>query len=237
MSEFSDLHIHALFGVDDGAKTEEDMHAIIEAAYSDGTRTFCLTPHYHPGYFGENAQSSLEVFEKLKSYCAEKHPDVKLAIGNELRYSQACVSWVAEGKCRGLNGTKRILIDFYEGEKSEVILKALHGILNSGFMPILAHAERYPALHNFSEIARLRSDGIAIQLDAASVTGGYGFGAKLRSRKLLKLGLADIVSSDAHNITSRPPQMSDCYEYIAKNYGKGYARALCCDNGLEILGF
>jgi len=50
MAHFSDLHMHALFGVDDGPKTEDDMYAVLDAAYADGTRYMCLTPHFHPGY-------------------------------------------------------------------------------------------------------------------------------------------------------------------------------------------
>ena len=29
---FADIHIHLLFGVDDGAKDEEEMHAILDVA-------------------------------------------------------------------------------------------------------------------------------------------------------------------------------------------------------------
>ena len=50
----ADIHIHLLFGVDDGAKDEDEMHAILDAAYQAGTRVLCCTPHFHPGYFGDN---------------------------------------------------------------------------------------------------------------------------------------------------------------------------------------
>ena len=49
----ADIHIHLLFGVDDGAKDEDEMHAILDAAYQAGTRVLCCTPHFHPGYFGD----------------------------------------------------------------------------------------------------------------------------------------------------------------------------------------
>lgn len=37
----ADIHIHLLFGVDDGAKDEDEMHAILDAAYQAGTRVLC----------------------------------------------------------------------------------------------------------------------------------------------------------------------------------------------------
>lgn len=62
---FSDIHIHALYGVDDGAETREEMLGIVGAAYRDGTRYMCLTPHYHPGYYGRNEERTAKAFEQL----------------------------------------------------------------------------------------------------------------------------------------------------------------------------
>ena len=39
MGGFCDLHCHILYGVDDGAQTVEDARALIDGAYSSGTRT------------------------------------------------------------------------------------------------------------------------------------------------------------------------------------------------------
>mgnify|MGYP000379279361 CR=1 FL=1 len=68
----ADIHIHLLFGVDDGAKDEDEMHAILDAAYQAGTRVFCCTPHFHPGYFGDNYDKVNAAFKRLSSY-VQKH--------------------------------------------------------------------------------------------------------------------------------------------------------------------
>ena len=73
---YSDIHIHALFGVDDGAGSEESMYAIIDAAYSDGTRHIIFTPHYHPGYYGKNEEQRDKAFGIARSYCEKKYPDL-----------------------------------------------------------------------------------------------------------------------------------------------------------------
>ena len=64
----ADIHIHLLFGVDDGAKDEDEMHAILDAAYQAGTRVLCCTPHFHPGYFGDNYDKVNAAFKRLSSY-------------------------------------------------------------------------------------------------------------------------------------------------------------------------
>ena len=63
---FTDIHIHALYGVDDGAKTEAEMQAIVDASYADGIRTLCVTPHFHPGYFGDNENHAETAYQRLR---------------------------------------------------------------------------------------------------------------------------------------------------------------------------
>ncbi len=36
---FADIHCHMIYGVDDGARTKEDMFAMFEKAYADNVRT------------------------------------------------------------------------------------------------------------------------------------------------------------------------------------------------------
>ncbi len=234
--EFADIHIHVLCGVDDGVKTEADMYAMVDAAYADGTRVMCATPHFHLGYFGDNVQKSVAAFDKLSAYVSQKYPKMRLYLGNELRYSRDCVSWLDSGQCRTLNGSRFLLVDFSEWEEEREIVRGLEKLLNAGYLPVLAHAERYQnfgrdkaALHDF------RANGVLLQIDAQSLTGGFGLNTRHRSRRLLADRLADVISSDAHNLSERPPGMSNCFAYIAKRYGEDYARALCVENGKEIL--
>ena len=101
----ADIHIHLLFGVDDGAKDEDEMHAILDAAYQAGTRVLCCTPHFHPGYFGDNYDKVNAAFKRLSSYVQKTYPDMALYLGNELRYEPECVTWLRQGVCRTVNGT------------------------------------------------------------------------------------------------------------------------------------
>ena len=41
-----DIHCHALYGVDDGAKSLEESLSMIRQAKSQGTEAVILTPHY-----------------------------------------------------------------------------------------------------------------------------------------------------------------------------------------------
>lgn len=231
---FTDIHIHALFGVDDGAKTEKEMYAIVDASYADGIRTICLTPHFHPGYFGDNRAASDRAFEQLRSYCREQYADLELFLGNELRYSKDCISWLEHGACRTIHDSRYVLVDFQATEEASDITRGAERLLNTGYIPILAHVERYRNL-DMQTIRKLRIYGILIQMDAQSVFRAFGFGPQHRCKKMLSEQLVDIVASDAHNLTSRPPILSDCYSYIARHYGTEYANAICMRNANSIL--
>lgn len=232
--EFADIHLHALYGADDGAKTEEEMQAIVDAAYADGTRVLCLTPHFHPGYFGDNVENVNTAFEKLTAYVRERHPQMQLFLGNELRYDRNCVAWLAEGLCRTLNHTRFVLVDFRSSEDCTELIHGLEKLLNAGYIPILAHAERYRNL-TIKSLRSLRDNGVVVQMDAQSVFRGYGLGAQLSCKKMLAEQAVDIVASDAHDLKARPPVLSNCYEYIAGRHGRDYATAICRDNALRIL--
>lgn len=234
---YVDIHIHALYGVDDGAKSEKEMLDILDAAYADGTRVVCLTPHFHLGYFGDNIAALYEAGKRLELISSTRYPNMQFFIGNELRYSPVCLSWLREEACLTLNGTRHVLIDFSYDEELKTIVSGLESILNSGYVPMLAHAERYLAFYkNIKALSELRDNGVIVQIDARSVFGDYGKKAEALSKKLLQKYLVDVVASDAHDIKGRPPKLSDSYEFVSKKYGKEYADALFYHNPLRLLG-
>lgn len=234
--EYADLHIHALYGVDDGAKTEADMRAMVDASYADGVRTLCVTPHYHPGYFGENREKIDVAFSALKEYVRQKYPELELYLGNELRYSRDCVSWLHGDQCHTLNGTQYVLVDFSETAEAQTISDGLERLLNAGYRPILAHAERYRALWGQIKLIRsFRENSVLLQVDAQSLLGDFGYRIQWQSRRLLGAGLVELVCSDSHDVRQRPPELSRCVQFVQKKYGTDCAQAVFHDNGVRLL--
>ncbi|MBQ1371607.1 MAG: hypothetical protein IIY70_01625 [Oscillospiraceae bacterium] len=234
MDGLADIHSHILCDVDDGAKDQEGMLAIVQMAYRNGTRFLCATPHYHPGFFGENGQKSLRVFETLKAAVSSQCPELRLALGNELRYGPAAVEWLEKGACRTLNGTNYVLVDFLQNEGTEKIIEAMHRLMNAGYRPILAHAERYEKFgRDWKSIAQIREMGVRIQLDAASIFGGWDWHSKHMSRSLLKHHVVDYIASDAHDVDHRNPDLSKAFTFVSDRYGIHFAEKLFSRNALE----
>ena len=234
MLNYTDMHIHALYGVDDGVKTEEMMLAMVDAEYQDGVRFLCLTPHYHPGYFGDNRDAVLRAYEQLCRTAEVRWPDLKLGLGNELRYDRGCLSWLRDGLCHTMNGSNYVLVDFIEDEENGRIHQALDRLLNAGYTPILAHAERYSRMKE-QDIREFRENGVLIQVDTQSLFRGFGFFIQRRCTTLLKSRLVDLAGSDAHDLSRRPPGISDFSKAIGNLCGKDYAAAICSANTAHAL--
>ena len=231
---FADIHNHSLAAVDDGARSEETMFRMVDAAYADGTRLLCLTPHFHPISFGDNRASSLESFQKLQVYAAERYPDLQLYLGNELRYGPNCDNWLKEGFCRTLGNSSLVLVDFSADAGQSLMIRGLSQLLSMGYRPVLAHAERYPNL-TAKAVQDCFRNGIQIQINAGSMFGSFGWGARIRARWLLRNRLVCMVASDAHDLQHRPPLLSKGYQLVSKLTDKDYADRIFCSNAVDLL--
>lgn len=232
---FSDIHSHILYGTDDGPKTREDMFKMVDTAYRNGIRLICATPHFHPGFFGDNRNSTEHAFDVLAEYCNDKYPDVQLFLGNELYYMNESVSWLRSGVCRTMGKTRHVLVEFDVMSSEDAIAEAVDRLLNAGFVPIIAHAERYSRL-SLGRLWALRQNGALVQVNAQSFKNHpLMLGLKKRLKMMLSEEFVDFVSTDAHGLVRRVPDMNYAYEYLINKYGKETAKNLCYTNAMQLL--
>lgn len=237
MHFYFDIHCHMLCGVDDGAKSAHEMCAMLDMAYKDGMRAICLTPHYSPYLFGNTFEASERSFAQLCRYAREKYPDLYLYIGHELGYYGGCLEALVSGECRTLAGSRYVLVDFPENAGFFEIDNAMNQLMQAGYIPILAHTERYREL--FGKLDWIESfvmQGGKIQLNAASATGVIGAGAKRQWRAIVKNGLAHLIATDGHNMTSRLPKIPPaCIRYLERHCDAEYIRDLLWNNACRII--
>ena len=208
---FFDLHTHILFGVDDGAKDEHEAHKLLRMAYEDGTRAICLTPHFSPYLFGDTSAASQLAYARLCEYAEEHFPDLELFLGHELGYYDSCLTALSDGRCRTLAGSRYLLVDFPAGVSFSVLREGLDRLLQVGYCPILAHAERYRALgHRLNWLRDFVEFGGLVQLNAGSAVGDFGKFEQKQFKKIIQADLAHFIGSDGHNTESRKPLMSVC---------------------------
>lgn len=231
--EFSDIHSHILFNTDDGPQSKEEMFSLVDKIYEEGIRHLCLTSHFHPGYYGNNTSKKNQAYETLLEYTSKKYPDLFLYPGNELHYSPDCVSWLHEGLCHTLNHSRYVLVDFPHRTAYKDVYNGLKSLLSAGYIPVLAHAERYRI--SKKQVISLKQLGVLIQLNAQAILGKSGWFEKMKTKKILSKHLADFVATDTHDLTYRPPNLKKCYQYLQMRYGKSYADHLCLNHALTLI--
>jgi protein-tyrosine phosphatase len=70
----------------------------------------------------------------------------------------------------------------------------------AGYIPVLAHPERYLFYHNnFNEYLKLKRAGCLFQLNLLSVVGYYGAAITKIAEQLLQKGMYSYVGSDVHH--------------------------------------
>jgi len=184
---------------------------------------------------------------ELKSLAKKHGIDIPVYMGNEIFYKSGIPQDVRTGLACGLNGTKYLLVEFSPGDAYSYIRDGLDEILMGGFVPVLAHAERYACLYSRSGslpfMCKLEHDridvllgmGVLFQVNANSVTGGF---ARLESnvtRKLLYEEIPAFIGTDAHNDTTRVPRILDCAKYLYKKCAKAYADEVLFGNAQWLL--
>jgi protein-tyrosine phosphatase len=111
--------------------------------------------------------------------------------------------------------------------------EVVYALIYDGFIPIVAHVERYVYI-SISDVLEIKSMGGLIQVNAGSLVGDVKGRLKRRVKKLIKLSLVDFIASDAH--ASRHNYLKSAYDYVNKKFGNETANKLFIENAKKIIG-
>ena len=87
-----------------------------------------------------------EKFEAIREKAYKYYPEIQLYLGSELYYQQGTVSDLKQGKALTMNGTRYVLVEFATSDAYSHIYRAVQDFVYAGYIPILAHVERYKAV-------------------------------------------------------------------------------------------
>lgn len=230
-----DLHTHVLPGVDDGAQDlEQALQMLANAAASD-VEFLALTPHCN------TPQVPLEVllpvienrFRTLQE--AASGIPVTLALGAELRVTQELPALLRTGNIPTINGSRYLLTEFPMDFEADLFPEVLDAIQNCGYVPLVAHPERYAAVCRQPEIVAQWLDmGCHLQLTGGSILGAYGKHVQQAAAFLLRNDYVACVASDAHGTHSRTNYLMDVYDHLTVRCSRQYAKCLMHTNPLRI---
>lgn len=232
-----DLHTHILPGVDDGAANLSDALQMLRNAAASDVQALVVTPHCNVPGVSENylTPELIARFSVLCRAAEEAGIPIRLMLGTEVRVTAQLPRLLQRGMIPTLNGSRYVLTEFPHGGSRQTYLAALEGILDAGFVPLVAHPERHSALcREPGMVERWLDMGCHIQLTAGSILGKFGPDAAAAAQYLLGRDLVACVASDAHGTRLRTNYLSDIYTHLQLHYSKDYAQALLWDNPWRI---
>ncbi len=226
MSGYIDLHCHCIPGVDDGARSIEESTEILGGLLSLGFTRVITTPHMRPGMFDNTATmlcSAFEVFcEQLSNHSGL--PTVDLSC--EHFFDDVVFRNVMDGKGLPYPGGRSLLLEFYANDFPLTIDHRLADLRRRGYLPVIAHPERYEPLWKSPDILeRLLDVGCVALLDTGALVGRYGKKPQRCARNLLDRGLYGAACSDAHRMHD-VQATAQGIDWIGKEYGQEELREL-----------
>lgn len=221
-----DLHSHILFDIDDGANDIEETTALIERAKKAGIEKLFVTPHFT---LGEDVDEFIEKRNERCEMLKENCPEMEIKAGAEVYITdelfnedKLCKLTLGEGKV--------ILCEFkYHSLKPEKFLDYIDYIIDEGFVPLIAHVERYSFVRENPMLFKaLMRRPVLLQVNAISFfeeSEEGDFAWWLYDNKLIFA-----IGSDMHRMGSRR------YRAMESLWRKqdGYITKLLRDNPLSI---
>lgn len=214
-----DFHTHILFGLDDGANNVDESLELIKSLKEQGVDKIVLTPHY---YFNNMPEEGFFILRErnlktLKEAVQSRGIDVKLYPACEVYLSK---TGLTENIAKyNIRGTRYIMLELpHRTSFNKGIFDKITNIMNyTGLVPVIAHAERYPAVLSKPElISQLILMGCLIQINTTSLFSGR---LKRLAFKMLKMGQVHCLGTDCHNV-GRPPIYREAAELIKKTFGE-----------------
>lgn len=227
-----DLHCHILSGMDDGARDMETALHMAELAVRSGVGAMVVTPHCAT----DRVAQIREKLARLRAAVDAAGIPLRLYGGMEIFGRPDTAALLREGRLLTINGSRYPLIEFSFDTDGDEETAVLHSVLQAGYIPLVAHPERYRYIQEDPEQANLWARmGCRFQVNRGSLLGRFGPEAMEAAWALTSRGFTTVVASDAHSATRRTPWMRDAWEMLEQRISPTAAAWLLKENPRRII--
>ena len=227
-----DIHCHIVPEVDDGAWDLDAAMEMARLAVKSGVRRIIATPHFQgkPEHL-ESVSYIVHQFKRLESSIKRERLELELLPGMEVLCVPETMELARMGQLPTLGNSRYVLTEFYFDASWEFMDATLQELRRCGYMPVVAHPERYGAVQRDPGLARSWfARGIVLQINKGSVLGAFGRRAEDTALRLLYRGTAHVIASDAHTPEVRTTDMGPVRQWAREHLGREYTKILLEDN-------
>ena len=208
----TDIHSHLLPGIDDGSQTMEEAIQTLHTAKRQGIDAMILTPHFYPDGSGATVEQVRSGMEAIAD--AAREAGVCVYPGMECYYHTKLPAQLEKGEALTLAGSRYALIEFGEAIGIRELLYALNSVTDSGFVPIVAHYERYRCLMNRKNLEQVKREGYLLQMNFDTIQRVYGVLRRNPFLKHISDGMVDFMGSDTHGTHFRPLRIGPSVDWL-----------------------
>lgn len=227
MSGIVDFHSHILPRIDDGSSSLEESLAMLCLEAEHGIEHVIATPHFYAKH--DAPDRFLKRREKakvcLRDALAEKTGLPKISVGAEVYFfsgiSNSDALWELTIEKNGC-----IMLEMPHPPWTSSMYRELeHIYVRQGITPIIAHVDRYiRPFKTYGIPERLHEMPVLVQANASFFLHCFTRGMALR---MLREDKIQLLGSDCHNMTSRPPNLGQALRVIERCLGQEVLDRIC----------
>lgn len=196
---YVDIHSHVLPGIDDGAKDSARSIQLVSALQNLGVSQIITTPHINHYVWNNSPEIITAKLEETQKALEENKIKIPVRAAAEYFMDSWFENHFKEEKLLTLKDNY-VLVEISYQNAPLNIYKTIFEIQLAGYIPVLAHPERYIFYHNnFSEYEKLKNAGCVFQLNLLSTVEYYGSKIAKVADELLAKGMYTFCGTDVHH--------------------------------------
>lgn len=196
---FVDIHSHVLPGIDDGAKNIKKSVELVSSLQEIGVSQIITSPHISHYVWNNSPEIIASKLLETEKALEENKIEIPFRAAAEYLIDSWFENHFKEEKLLTLKDNY-ILVEISYQNAPLNIYKTIFEIQLAGYIPVLAHPERYLFYHNkFSEYEKLKNAGCLFQLNLLSTVEYYGSKIAKVTDELLAKGMYSFCGTDVHH--------------------------------------
>jgi len=198
VAHYVDLHSHYLPALDDGATSLEMSLQMMRAIAALGFTHLYATPHQRDGMFMPERAKIDAAFATVKGAVAAGPGAPTLGLAAENFWDTVFHDRLRAHAVPTYDATPAFLFEVNTQMMPVAIEHELFEIRTSGYVPVMAHPERYAAVQRDPSLAERLGRHAVMLIDLGALDGAHGKAELKTARKLVLDGLAHGAASDIH---------------------------------------
>lgn len=230
-----DIHAHIVPSVDDGARSAVEAYQLLDKAQSQRIGIIVATPHINDHAADDNITS---IIQAVKRFCHVASNDtITILPGAEVMVRPDLVDLICKHPQLMLNrGQRYVLVELPLTTLPIYAERALFEVQARGWVPIIAHPERYAFVQRDPNwLWQLLRNGALGQVTADSITLPRSHPIRRTAEILVKHSMVHVIASDAHSLSERPFRLWEAVDIVRRWVGERDAVAMVTDVPRSIL--